>query len=114
MEINKTVIDVKKWRKFMKKWYKIDHENERGQNKAPLRYVEREHYDDDGLYMTRYGFLTGTKHTDEDLRELFDEMRIRPRYAAYDCTGDPFTVYITWHRNPSGLISYVHRIGYDF
>lgn len=106
----------KKARKIARKLYEAErgHKILRGQNKAPLRYVERERYDDDGFGKTRYGFLTGTGYTDEDLQELFDEMRIRPRYAAYDCTGDPFTIYITWHRNPSGLISYVHRIGYDF
>lgn len=105
----------KKARRIARKLYEAQHGRKRCDRlRAPLRHVEREAYSDDGLYVTRYGFLTGTGYTDEYLQELFDEMRIRPRYAAYDCTGDPFTIYITWHRNPSGLISYVHHIGYDF
>ena len=106
-------MNTKLYRKILKKWYISEHRHDRGQNRAPLRYVERERYDDDGQYKTRFGFLAGTSYTEEELRELFDEMRIRPRYTAYDCTGDPFTVYIDWHVNPSGLISYVHRICYD-
>lgn len=40
-------------------------------------------------------------------------MKTDIRYIPYDCTGQPITLWIDWHRNPSGLISYVHHIGID-
>lgn len=59
---------------------------------------------------TEYGFLRGD-YSDEEMQEFVDSIRIRPRYSAYDCTGEAFTMWISWHRNPSGLISIVHHIG---
>lgn len=61
---------------------------------------------------TEYGFLCGD-YSDEEMQEFVDSIRIRPHYSAYDCTGEAFTICISWHRNPSGLISIVHHIGLD-
>lgn len=61
---------------------------------------------------TEYGFLRGD-YSDEEMQEFVDSIRIRPHYSAYDCTGEAFTMWISWHRNPSGLISIVHHIGLD-
>lgn len=61
---------------------------------------------------TEYGFLRGD-YSDEEMQEFVDSIRIRPHYSAYDCTGEAFTICISWHRNPSGLISIVHHIGLD-
>lgn len=55
-----------------------------------------------------YGFLKGSENwDDEDIKEWVDSewMDIR---SPYDCTGKVFTAYIGWHRNPNGIISFVH------
>ena len=52
-------------------------------------------------------------YTDEQINEYVRGMRRYIRNSAYDCTGDAFTQYITWHRNASGYISIVHSIGID-
>ena len=68
-----------------------------------------------GLYeecFTEYGFLRGTDYTDEELDEIREDMRLRVT-SPYDCSGQHFTMWLTFHRNPSGLISYIHRIGTD-
>lgn len=60
-----------------------------------------------------YGFLSHrTDLTDEEIQELKDEMRL-VICSPYDCTGKRFTRYIDTHRNPSGLVSYVHCMGLD-
>lgn len=64
--------------------------------------------------MVQYGFFNGADMDDDDVREYIDDnIRIRPPYSPYDCTGRPFTMYINWHRNPTGLISFVNHIGLD-
>lgn len=101
---------VKHYRDMMKKWYKkIDRQS--GQIKAPLYACDRTRYTD---WDSRkdYGFFVGTGWTDDEIREEIEAMTIRVN-SPYDCTGRPFTITINWHRNPSGLISYVHWIGYD-
>lgn len=63
--------------------------------------------------LIEYGFLSHrTDLTDEEIQELVDEMRLVV-YSWYDCTGQRFTRWITTHRNPSGLVSYVHNMGLD-
>lgn len=70
--------------------------------------------DDNWDTMVQYGFFDGHNKSDADVREFIDEyIRIRPPYSPYDCTGRPFTMYVHWHRNPSGLISFVNHIGLD-
>ena len=78
----------------------------------PRPATARVHYSYDDEYWTEYGFLSGTDYSDEEVREIIDEMRYRI-CSPYDCTGKPFTMWIDWHRNPSGLISFVHRVGLD-
>ena len=52
--------------------------------------------------------------SDQELEELvYDEFAIPEWHSPYDCTGKPFTEYISVHRNPCGLVSVVHHIGYD-
>lgn len=119
----------KKWRKFMKKWYLAEYRAELNYAEhilskcsLPLMAKGRVHYaDDDYEAYTEYGFLSnykgepldGIEYTDEDIREFIDDnMRMRI-YSPYDCTGKLFTMWVEWHRNPSGLISYRHRVGLD-
>ena len=51
--------------------------------------------------------------TDEEINEWIGENMFVRIFSDYDCTGRPFTTGITWHRNPCGLISYVHRMALD-
>lgn len=72
------------------------------------------HYEDNGEYFTEYGFLPERMNDwdDEMIQEEVDDLR---EYicSPYDCTGQRFTMWITWHRNPCGRISVVHRFGID-
>ena len=92
------------------------------QEVRPLTVEGRVHCDDDDYESyTEYGFLSfssgkpldGNKYTDEEIREFIDDSMVMRIYSPYDCTGKLFTVWIEWHRNPSGLISYRHRVGLD-
>ena len=70
----------------------------------------------DGDTVCEYGLLGFDEDwTDEEIGEWFEEhMAIRiPSWMYWDCTGCAFTQDIRWHRNPCGLVSFVHRIGYD-
>lgn len=51
--------------------------------------------------------------TDDEVQEFVDECMTVRIYADYDCTGQSFTRWIDWHRNPCGLISYVHAMALD-
>lgn len=52
--------------------------------------------------------------SDQELEKLvYDEIAIPEWHSPYDCTGRPFTEFISVHRNPCGLVSIVHHIGYD-
>lgn len=63
---------------------------------------------------TEYGFYEDNGETDEEIRDfLNEEYRIPFHYEAWDCTGKPFTCWITFHRNPCGWISFQHVVGYD-
>ena len=59
-----------------------------------------------------YGFFEAGDMTDEEIQEYVDEMEIHI-YSPYDCTGKVFTQWITWHRNPCGLISVIHKKSID-
>ena len=62
-----------------------------------------------------YGFLPEAfnSFTDDEVRAwLDDEMRVTIN-SPYDCTGKWFTCWITFHRNPNGRISYIHRMSLD-
>ena len=50
--------------------------------------------------------------TDEELQEYCDEMEVHNN-TPYDCSGFMCTCYISWYRNKSGLISFVHKKNLD-
>lgn len=99
------------WKRCMKYWYIKQH----GTPEAvlPLTEKPRTHCgENDWDSYTEYGFLHGTGYTDEELEEIREDMRLRVT-SPYDCSGQHFTMWLTFHRNPSGLISFTHRIGID-
>ena len=63
---------------------------------------------------TEYGFLPEKCNawSDDAIDEYVDDLRERVT-SPYDCSGQRFTHWITWHRNPNGRISVVHRLGID-
>lgn len=78
-----------------------------------LQEEERLCYSDRlGESWLEYGFFEAEDWTDEEIQEYVDDMEIHV-YSPYDCTGQPFTQWITWHRNPCGLISIIHKKSLD-
>lgn len=71
-------------------------------------------YDDTGETYTEFGFLPDHMNSwgDEAIQEYVNDLR---EYVSspYDCSGQRFTRWIHWHRNPCGRISVVHRLGID-
>jgi len=65
-----------------------------------------------GTDWIEYGFFEADGMSDEEIQEYVDEMEIHI-YSPYDCTGKVFTQWITWHRNPCGWISVIHKKGLD-
>lgn len=101
--------DLLRW--LLKREYKTNH----GMPKEikPLTEQERFAYNEDCDELIEYGFIQGAEGaTDEEIQKCCDGERIRIN-SPYDCTGKWFTWSITWHRNPSGLVSYIHRKGLD-
>ena len=74
----------------------------------------RGYRDDDTDGFFEYGFLPERlSDADDDVIDaVVDSMREEIN-SPYDCTGLRFTMWIDWHRNPSGRVSYVHRYGID-
>ena len=99
-------------RRLARLMYEAENRREREQIKAPLYACDRVRYNDDDT-RTEYGFFVGTGWTDDEIKEELELMKYEIN-SPYDCTGRPYTIIIKWHRNPSGLISYVHWIGYDY
>lgn len=62
---------------------------------------------------TRKAFFPNEFYTDEEKREIEDEMWIHCPPSQYDCTGRPFTIIIYFFEVPNGTWIY-HRIGYDY
>ena len=58
------------------------------------------------------GFFEAEGMTDEEIQEYVDEMKMYVT-SPYDCSGQVFTWLISWHRNPCGWISVVHRKAID-
>lgn len=69
---------------------------------------------DDWESVYEYGFFSDrvSKLTDEEIEELVNDMW---EYTGVEWSpsGRMFTVGIDWHRNPCGLVSYVHCRGLD-
>ena len=109
------LVGKKRYRKILKKEYKREHSRDHSIDRLDesLANNPRIHCEEnDWESYTEYGFLLGTGYTDEELDEIREDMRLRVT-SPYDCSGQHFTMWMTFHRNPSGLISYVHRIGID-
>ena len=70
---------------------------------------------EDGESFYEYGFLPEylIKYPDEEIAEWIDENMREEIRSPYDCTGLRFTHWVHFHRNPCGLISYVHSLGID-
>lgn len=68
--------------------------------------------DELGTDWIEYGFFEAKDWTDEEIQEFVDDMEIHIN-SPYDCTGMVFTQWITWHRNPCGLVSVIHKKGLD-
>ena len=52
--------------------------------------------------------------SDQELEDMvYESFRIPFYNSPYDCTGKPFTEYISVHKNPCGLVSIVHHVGFD-
>lgn len=98
-------------RKILKEDYKRNHGGVMREVK-PLTKAHRIRVDEDGEHWTEYGLFNGRGLTDEDIEEIMDSYRYIVR-SPYDCTGLPTTCWITWHRNPTGLISYIHCVTLD-
>lgn len=70
-------------------------------------------YDEDSESFYEYWLEDGMEDwTDEEIKQYADDM-IERIYSPWDCTGKRFTIYIHYHRNPSGLVSFVHYFGID-
>ena len=106
--------DERKWKHLFKKIYKSEH-GRGGHDRLAYSMQERDRIawdESDGEYWTEYGLFDGSDMSDDEVREAIDDMRYIV-CSPYDCTGKPTTCWITWHRNPTGLISYIHRVGLD-
>ena len=110
-------LTAKQWniiKKIEKNAYKRNHRGERDVLDSSLLEESRlACRDEDWETCFEFGFLSKrTDLTDEEIEEMVEDMTIRI-YSPYDCTGKRFTRWITTHRNPSGLVSYIHEMGLD-
>lgn len=116
--VNRILSKAKEQRRVLRRKYR------HGNSPAKLpSLMDRNRYrcdEDDYESVTEYGFLpekyfgrTISDWCDEAIDEwINDNMRLTI-CSPYDCTGKEFTRWITWHRNPCGRISFVHRLGLD-
>lgn len=121
---------------FRRHWFKEKakraNRSKRDKLAQSMLYAARIRWDEDDEMWREYGFImpdeiiydydpevTPTEWdayldlTEEEVNEWIGENMWVRIYSDYDCTGKAFTTDITWHRNPSGLISYVHRMALD-
>lgn len=126
---------VKKlWKKAMKNWqqgrYGLVSAKDDPIRKS-IAYKPRYRSDEDGEGYIEYGFVAPARMvydydpdvetlaeaymnlSDAEVTEWFEENVAIRIVSPYDCTGMPFTRSFSWHRNPSGLVSYVHHVEYD-
>lgn len=101
--------NYKRYRKLVKTLVGLKPPRER----VSLLEETRLHYDDEE-HFTEYGFLPERMNAwdDDMIQEEIDDLR-EDICSPYDCTGQRFTICITWHRNPCGRISVVHTFGID-
>lgn len=82
----------------------------------PLQEDSRHRWREDGESGYEYGFLPFgdmSGWTDEEVQEFVDDEMWICINSPYDCTGQVFTHWINWHRNPNGMISFIHCKGLD-
>lgn len=106
---------TKEQEKFVKKWLHDSYNQGKVYYHPSLKDCSRYMYENDDYDADayEYGFLSKrTDLTDEEIQEMVDDMWIRI-CSMYDCTGKRFTRYIHTHRNPNGLVTFVHAMGLD-
>ena len=104
-----TVVDFKTAKKLLKKFFK----QQPATTMKSLLQEPRKMYKDEAL--KEYGFLPDFlwQESDKEIEKyIYEEMWICI-CSPYDCTGELFTQWITFHRNPCGAISFVHCMGLD-
>lgn len=109
-------MDEKEFRKAMKRAYKEMVPRSRNRmvdttaslTEHEVLVVDRD--DNENWYYI--GIMDPENDTDAEIQEYFDDMVVEI-HSDYDCTGRSFTRYISWHRNPNGMVSYVHAMTID-
>ena len=110
------MVKYKEVRKFLKNMGKKDIERRsHGDRYAVSLFEGPRRIAKDYDSCVEYGFIVdGDDCTDEEIKEFLDENVRIPHYCSpYDCTGKAFTMFLEWHRNPCGLVSFRHTIGRD-
>lgn len=69
-----------------------------------IHYICEDEY---GESVREFWFEDFGDWTDEELEDYTRDLIVRNPYP-WDCSGLMVTYGLTWHRNPSGLISFVH------
>lgn len=71
-------------------------------DKSRITKSENENYDEIGFFPDHMAAWSDT-----DIEEYCTAwVAQNDIYSPYDCTGKLFIMYVSWHRNPCGLISY--------
>lgn len=96
--------------KAIKKWFRDRVHNLPDRLADPIWAETRYLWDSDGYGVTEYGILWDM--TDE---EIEDWRADHWRYGSviYDCTGELCTRHMHFHRNPEGVVSYIHYMVVD-
>ena len=98
---------LKLMKRFIKDAYKINRKNNDNLSLTTCGHYRT--YEDNYEKLTEYGFFPKDVTTEEQAMEYFDYYMRRTICSPYDCTGKLFTADITIHKNPCGLISYIHE-----
>lgn len=109
--------DEKIVRKFLKRHAKTQMHNLKDPYKVSLMESPRK---GNGSYdgYVEYGLYELSEEqkrmTEQELRdEIYEAFAIPVWHSPYDCTGKAFTQFISFHKNPCGLVSIIHHVGYD-
>ena len=110
--------ETQKFHRLLKKMYR---QGSKPAEHPSLMDCERYHCEEDSYeYFIEYGFLPEkwygknmNEFSDESLDEWVKENMWERVCSPYDCSGQRFTRWIKWHRNPCGRISFVHYLGID-
>lgn len=104
----------KKAKKVLKRMYKKAHPTRENDFGWSLREADRVMTEDGEEGWTEYGFYAlDSSMTNDEISEWFEENVVVRIWSDYDCTGKPFTAWLHWHRNPCGLVSFVHYLSID-